>query len=352
MIATALVDSTALYAGSVDVLADNIDFNIAGLTKSFWQLTVDGLSYGAIYALVAIGYTLVYGVLRLINFAHSEIFMLGLFGQYVALMLLGFAPSGNVYNEGVAMTVVYLGLAMLFGMAVSGGAAVGLERVAYRPLRKRGAKPLVFLITAIGMSFVLQEFVHYVLPKIWPGLGGTNAQQPIKLVQPVEVFTVFGATVTNVTIVIIVAALLLTAATDMLINRSKFGRGIRAVAQDPDTATLMGISRERVIMLTFLIGGLLAGAAALLYALKIPSGIIYNGGFILGIKAFCAAVLGGIGNLRGALIGGLLLGVMENYGQVVFGTEWRDVVAFVLLIAVLMFRPTGILGESLGKVRV
>lgn len=352
MIATALVDGTALYAGGVDVLADNIDFNIEGLAKSFWQLTIDGLSYGAIYALVAIGYTLVYGVLRLINFAHSEIFMLGMFGQYVALMLLGFSPSGNVYNEGVVMTVVFLGLAMLFGMAVSGTAAVGLERVAYRPLRRRGAKPLVFLITAIGMSFVLQEFVHYVLPKIWPGLGGTNAQQPIKLVQPVEVFSIGGATVTNVTIVIIVAALLLTAATDMLINRSRFGRGIRAVAQDPDTATLMGVSRERVIMLTFLIGGILAGAAALLYALKIPSGIIYNGGFILGIKAFSAAVLGGIGNLRGALIGGLLLGVMENYGQVVFGTEWRDVVAFVLLIAVLMFRPTGILGESLGKVRV
>ncbi|MFF0817644.1 branched-chain amino acid ABC transporter permease [Rhodococcus sp. NPDC003318] len=337
---------------AVTLYASNIDFNIEGLAKSFWQLTIDGLSYGAIYALVAIGYTLVYGVLRLINFAHSEIFMLGLFGQYVALMLLGFAPSGNVYNEGVAMTVVYLGLAMLFGMAVSGTAAVGLERVAYRPLRRRGAKPLVFLITAIGMSFVIQEFVHYVLPKIWPGLGGTNAQQPIKLVQPVEVFSIRGASVTNVTIVIIVAALLLTALTDMLINRTKFGRGIRAVAQDPDTATLMGISRERIIMLTFLIGGLLAGAAALLYSLKIPSGIIYNGGFILGIKAFAAAVLGGIGNLRGALLGGLLLGVIENYGQVVFGTEWRDVVAFVLLVLVLMFRPTGILGESLGRVRV
>lgn len=346
------MSATLGVTDAVTLYSSNIDFNIEGLTKSFWQLTVDGLSYGAIYALVAIGYTLVYGVLRLINFAHSEIFMLGLFGQYVALMLLGFAPSGNVYNEGVAMTVVYLGLAMLFGMAVSGTAAVGLERVAYRPLRRRGAKPLVFLITAIGMSFVIQEFVHYVLPKIWPGLGGTNAQQPIKLVQPVEVFSIGGATVTNVTIVIIVAALLLTAATDMLINRTKFGRGIRAVAQDPDTATLMGISRERIIMLTFLIGGLLAGAAALLYALKIPSGIIYNGGFILGIKAFAAAVLGGIGNLRGALLGGLLLGVMENYGQVVFGTEWRDVVAFVLLILVLMFRPTGILGESLGRVRV
>ncbi|WP_027502016.1 branched-chain amino acid ABC transporter permease [Rhodococcus sp. UNC363MFTsu5.1] len=345
MIATSLAASATLYAG-------NIDFNIHGLTTSFWQLTIDGLSYGAIYALVAIGYTLVYGVLRLINFAHSEVFMLGMFGQYVALELLGFTPSGNAYNEGVVMTVVFLGLAMLFGMAVSGGAAVGLERVAYRPLRKRGAKPLTFLITAIGMSFVLQEFVHYVLPEIWPGLGGTNAQQPIKLVQPVEVFSIFGASVSNVTIVIIVAALLLTLVTDMIINRTKFGRGIRAVAQDPDTATLMGISRERVIMLTFLLGGILAGAAALLYTLKIPSGIIFNGGFILGIKAFSAAVLGGIGNLRGALLGGLLLGVMENYGQVVFGTEWRDVVAFVLLVVVLMFRPTGILGESLGRARV
>ncbi|MBP1159093.1 branched-chain amino acid transport system permease protein [Rhodococcus sp. PvR044] len=345
MIATSLAASATLYAG-------NIDFNIEGLTTSFWQLTIDGLSYGAIYALVAIGYTLVYGVLRLINFAHSEVFMLGMFGQYVALELLGFTPSGNAYNEGVVMTVVFLGLAMLFGMAVSGGAAVGLERVAYRPLRKRGAKPLTFLITAIGMSFVLQEFVHYVLPEIWPGLGGTNAQQPIKLVQPVEVFSIFGASVSNVTIVIIVAALLLTLVTDMIINRTKFGRGIRAVAQDPDTATLMGISRERVIMLTFLLGGILAGAAALLYTLKIPSGIIFNGGFILGIKAFSAAVLGGIGNLRGALLGGLLLGVMENYGQVLFGTEWRDVVAFVLLVVVLMFRPTGILGESLGRARV
>ncbi|MFH5211924.1 branched-chain amino acid ABC transporter permease [Antrihabitans spumae] len=345
MIATSFTDTASIYASSVD-------FNVSGLAKSFWQLTVDGLAYGAIYALVAIGYTLVYGVLRLINFAHSEIFMLGMFGQYVALELLGFAPSGNVYKEGLAMTVVFLGLAMIFGMAVSGGAAVALERVAYRPLRKRGAKPLVFLITAIGMSFVLQEFVHYVLPKIKPGLGGTNAQQPIKLVQQVEVFKIGSASVTNVTIVIIFSAIVLTVFTDLLINQTKFGRGIRAVAQDPNTATLMGISREKIIMFTFLLGGVLAGAAALLYTLKIPSGIIFNGGFILGIKAFAAAVLGGIGNLRGALLGGLLLGLMENYGQVLFGTEWRDVVAFVLLILVLMFRPTGILGESLGRARV
>jgi branched-chain amino acid transport system permease protein len=338
--------------GQISCLASDIGFNIDNLRDGFWQLTIDGLSWGAIYALVAVGYTLVFGVLRLINFAHSEIFMLGMFGAYFCLdMILGFSPSGNAYNKGVLLTVLYLGIAMLFAMLVSGTAAMGLEAVAYRPLRRRNARPLTFLITAIGMSFVLQEFVHFVLPKIIKGYGGSNAQQPIILVQPKSQFEVFGATVSNVTIVVVAAALLLAALTDIAINRTKFGRGIRAVAQDPTTATLMGVSRERIIMTTFLIGGLLAGAAALLYTLKVPQGIIYSGGFLLGIKAFSAAVLGGIGNLRGALLGGLILGIMENYGQAVFGTQWRDVVAFVLLVLVLLIRPTGILGESLGKAR-
>lgn len=334
-------------------LAANINFNLEGLKNGFWQLTIDGLSWGAIYALVAVGYTLVFGVLRLINFAHSEIFMLGMFGAYFCLdFILGFTPSGNAYNKGIALTVLYLAIAMLFAMLVSGSAAVGLEAVAYRPLRRRGARPLTFLITAIGMSFVLQEFVHFILPKIIKGYGGSNAQQPINLVQPKTQFEIFGASVSNVTLMIIGAALVFALLTDIAINRTKFGRGIRAVAQDPTTATLMGVSRERVIMLTFMIGGVLAGAAALLYILKVPQGIIYSGGFLLGIKAFSAAVLGGIGNLRGALLGGLILGVMENYGQAVFGTQWRDVVAFVLLVLVLLIRPTGILGESLGKARV
>ena len=350
LLVDAAISSTAA-SSTVTYEAATISFNVSGLASSFWQLTIDGLAYGSIYALIAVGYTLVYGVLKLINFAHSEIFMVGLFGQYVGLQLLGFAPSGNAYKEGILLTVVYLAVALLVGMVVSGAVAVGVERVAYRPLRKRGARPLVFLITAIGMSFVLQEFVHFVLPRLSPGLGGSNAQQPIKLVEPREQFSVFGGSVTNVTLIIVVAALFLAALTDVAINRTKFGRGIRAVAQDPATATLMGVSRERVIVLTFLLGGLLAGAAALLYTIKIPSGIIYSGGFILGIKAFSAAVLGGIGNLRGALLGGLLLGVMENYGQVLFGAQWRDVVAFVLLVGVLMVRPTGILGESLGKAR-
>lgn len=339
-------------------LAANINFDLHGLQDRFLQLTVDGLSWGAIYALVAVGYTLVFGVLRLINFAHSEIFMLGMFGAYFCLdVVLGFTPGGTTYDKGVALTVLYLGVAMLFAMLVSGSAAVGLEFIAYRPLRKRNARSLTFLITAIGMSFVLQEFVHFVLPKILKGYGGSNAQQPIKLVRPTVQFTLFEGTkfeavVTNVTLVIIGAALVIALLTDIAINRTKFGRGIRAVAQDPTTATLMGVSRERIIMRTFLIGGLLAGVAALLFTLKVPQGIIYSGGFLLGIKAFSAAVLGGIGNLRGALLGGLLLGIMENYGQAVFGTQWRDVVAFVLLVLVLLFRPTGILGESLGKARV
>lgn len=339
--------------GDTAVLASSIDFNPGGLIDGFWTLTVEGLTYGAIYALVAVGYTLVYGVLKLINFAHSEVFMFGMFGQYVVLVMLGFTPSGNTYDQGVALTLVYLLVAGVGAMAVSGGVALGLERVAYRPLRRRGARPLVFLITAIGMSFVLQQIVQYVLPQmpVEPRLGGSSAQPIISLVRPSTQFTIFGAQITNVTLVIIGAALALAVLVDLMINRTGFGRAIRAVAQDPDAATLMGVSKERVIMLTFLIGGLLAGAAALLYTLRLPSGIVYNGGFLLGIKAFCAAVLGGIGNIRGALLGGLILGVAENYGSILFGNQWKDVVAFVLLIVVLMFRPSGILGEKLGRAR-
>ena len=334
------------------ISAADIEFDVDALQDRFVSSTIDGLAWGAIYALVAVGYTLVFGVLRLINFAHSEIFMLGMFGAYFALdMVLGFAPRGDTYAVGIIATVWYLIVAAVFAMLVSGGAAVGLEAVAYRPLRKRNAKPLAFLITAIGVSFILQQFVLFILPRIIPGYGGPNAQQPIRLVEPAIQFRFFDAPVTNITLIIVISALAFALLADTAINRTKFGRGIRAVAQDPTTATLMGVSRERVIMLTFLIGGLLAGVAALLYTLKIPQGIVFYGGFVLGIKAFAAAVLGGIGNLRGALLGGLLLGVIENYGQALFGTLWRDVIAFGLLVLVLLIRPTGILGESLGKAR-
>src|SRR5258707_12784968 len=275
------LDRGAEYA----CLAANINFNLEGLRIGFWQLTIDGLAWGAIYALVAVGYTLVFGVLRLINFAHSEIFMLGMFGAYFALdVIMGFTPSGNAYNKGIALTILYLAIAMLFAMLVSGTAAVGLEFVAYRPLRRRNARSLTFLITAIGASFVMQEFVHFILPHIIKGYGGSNAQQPIILVQPKTQFTVFGATVTNVTIVIVAAALVLAVLTDIAINRTKFGRGIRAVAQDSTTATLMGVSRERIIKTTFLIGGLLAGSPPPLPRPEAPLALSYPSRILLGAQ--------------------------------------------------------------------
>jgi branched-chain amino acid transport system permease protein len=169
---------------------------------------------------------------------------------------------------------------------------------------------------------------------------------------PKPVFTLFGATVDSQQILIVVAAVAMMVIADQFVRRTRLGRGIRAVAQDPDTATLMGVDKERIIVITFIVGGLLAGAAAVFYVMKVPSGVIYNGGFILGIKAFTAAVLGGIGNIRGALVGGLLLGLIGNYGQILLGnSQWTDVVSFVVLVLILMVRPTGLLGSDLGKVR-
>lgn len=320
-----------------------ISFDVHGLAEQFWNNTVDGLAQGGIYALVALGYTLVYGVLKLINFAHSEVFVVGAFAAWLAFYALGFRAGGTPELSAIEI-IGFLAVAGLAAMAASGAVAVLLERVAYKPLRKRNAPRLVFLITAIGASFAIQQTLKLIF--------GLNPQPQIRLLQPHKVFDVFGAAVTNVYLVVFVAAILLWFVTDCFVNKTRLGRGIRAVAQDRDTATLMGVNSERVIIVTFLVGGLLAGAAALFYLMKIPQGAVYNGGFLLGIKAFTAAVLGGIGNLRGALVGGLLLGLVENYGQSLFGGEWKDIVAFVVLVVVLMFRPTGILGESLGKARV
>jgi branched-chain amino acid transport system permease protein len=309
----------------------------------FWANTIGGLEYGSIYALVALGYTLVYGVLKLLNFAHSEVFIYGAYATWFTFFLLGFRP-GPTPELPVGELIAYLVLAVIVAMLVSGTTALVLERVAYRPLRNRGAPRLAFLITAIGASLILQQILF-----LW---RGSNPEQAIRLLRPETLFNVGSASVQNLTVIIVVASVLMWIVADTFVNRTRFGRGIRAVAQDPDTAMLMGVNKERIIMLTFVVGGLLAGAAAVFYMMKIPQGAQYNGGFLLGLKAFAAAVLGGIGNLRGALLGGLLLGIIENHGQALFGGEWRDVVAFVVLVLVLMFRPTGILGESLGKARV
>jgi branched-chain amino acid transport system permease protein len=303
----------------------------------FWSSTVDGLTNGSIYALIALGYTLVYGVLRLINFAHSEIFMIGTFAALGALNLFNIDSP----QSGLALVGVLL-MMLAVAMAVSGGAAVLLERIAYRPLRKRGASRLAALISAIGASFFLQE-----LFAIWQGRDQVRLP---RVLNKDTWFNIGSGQVRNDKVLVFVAAIVMMIILERFVNTSRLGRGIRATAQDPDTAVLMGVNIDRVVMVTFLLGGMLAGAAAALYGVFFEL-TQYNVGFLLGIKAFTAAVLGGIGNIRGALIGGLVLGLIENYGASFFGTEWLDVVAFSVLVLVLMFRPTGILGENLQRAR-
>lgn len=325
------------------------------LIDNFFALTMTGLSLGAVYALVALGYTLVYGVLRLINFAHSEVFMYGTFAATWAVMLLG-GHSG----ASVPVVIGWILVMFIVAMTTSGLIAVGLERVAYRPLRKRNAPPLISLISAIGASFVLAELMG-LRDKLagfagldrtlnaYVGQARNNVSLPEILTQT-PVFTLVDYQVTNVDILVFLSAIAMMVVLDQFVKRSRLGRGIRAVAQDPEAAALMGVNRDRVIQVTFLVGGVMAGAAAVLYLLRL--GITrYDAGFLLGVKAFTAAVLGGIGNLRGALLGGFILGLAENYGSALVGTQWKDVVAFVLLVVILLVRPTGLLGESLGRTR-
>lgn len=317
-----------------------VTFNVQALVQNFWPSTFDGITYGAIYGLVALGYTLVYGVLNLINFAHSEVFIMGCYGVVFVLTALGFGPNPPVIS--IWAVIGDLLLALMVGMIFSALTAFLLERIAYRPLRRRNAPRLAFLITAIGASFAIQYTLF-----VW---RGAQPEPAVTMFVPQPIFDVGGTIIDSQQLTIVIAAVILMIATDLFIRRSRTGRGIRAVAQSPDTATLMGVSRERVIVITFVIGGLLAGAAALFYVMKIPSGVQYNGGFVLGIQAFAAAVLGGIGNIRGALLGGLILGMIGNYGADLLGnSQWTQVVAFVVLVLVLIIRPEGILGTSLGR---
>ena len=310
----------------------------------FWPSTVNGLVLGSVYALIALGYTLVYGVLRLINFAHADIFMLATFGSFIAIGMLGIG-KGVQYQTGLVL-IGTLALCMVFSMAIGGGGAVALEFLAYRPLRRRNAPRLVFLISAIGASFAISEAMGQWGPK------SRDEYTVPKLLRTTRLFNIFSARVQNTYAIVFVSALVMMFALFLFVNRTRTGRGIRAVAQDPDTSKLMGVNVDRIIVVTFLVGGIMAGGAAFLYE-------IYNGhtrntlGFLLGIKAFTAAVLGGIGNIRGALLGGLLLGVIEQYGTSLFGSDQNmgNVTAFVVLVLVLMVRPTGLLGESLGRSR-
>lgn len=291
---------------------------------------------------MSLGYTLVYGVLRLINFAHSEVFMIGTFGALFATQWLGIAPNKGAVHTGLGLVGV-LAVCLVVSMAFSGGAAVILERVAYRPLRKRHATRLAALISAIGASLAMQEAFA-----LW---RGRDFEAFPRVLKKTSLATFNGADIRSDKVLILVSAIVMMVLLDRFVGLTKIGRGIRAVAQDPETASLMGVDIDRVVTITFLLGGIMAGGAGLLHIVYLEN-TKYDIGALLGIKAFAAAVLGGIGNLRGALLGGLLLGVMENYGAAFFGTQWKDVVAFVLLVVVLLVRPTGLLGERLGRARV
>lgn len=305
------------------------------LTQHFWQFLVPGITLGSLYALIAIGYTLVYGVLQLINFAHSEVFMSGGFaGLFVAQALVG----GSSVPHG-ASSVLYMLACLFTGAAAGGCVAFLLERVAYRPLRRRNAPKLVYLITAIGASI----FLFNLAGKLF-GRDKTNIPE---LYTDSVVFRLFGAQVRVQQLVIVAVAVSMMVLLDTVVSRTKLGAGIRAVAQDAQTASLMGVNINRVISQTFVIGGLLGGAAGFLFGSYLN--VHYQMGFLPGIKAFAAAVLGGIGNIRGAMLGGLLLGIVESLSQSCMSSQWIDVIAFIVLILVLMFRPTGILGQRLGR---
>lgn len=321
------------------------------------QVLIDGVTIGFVYAAIALGYTMVYGVLEFINFAHSEIFAIGAFvGVEVLIALQG---AGLLNSSSNLVAYLWLSLAILLGMASAGLLAILVEMSAYRPLRH--APRLVPLISAIGVSFFLQDAIRLVesvttgqFHRIIPTFG--NFDDRFSLARG----SISGATVDlNIqvkSVWVIVAAIMMVVGLNYLVNATKLGKAIRSVAQDQATASLMGINVNRIISLTFLIGGALGGAAGVLYALKFTR-IDPFVGFFPGIKAFTAAVLGGIGNITGALLGGIVLGMLETFAGSylnvftlgAFGAEYKDILAFGILILVLIFRPSGLLGEQVGQ---
>ena len=318
------------------------------------QVLLNGITLGFVYATIALGYTMVYGVLEFINFAHSEIFMVG---GVVGVELLIFLESKGMLTTATGLApYLYVALAILLGMVASGLLAGLVERIAYRPLR--GAPRLVPLISAIGVSFFLQDAVRFILSittgqfnVIIPVFG--QFDEFIKLYQPASGGPI---QIQIKSVIVIGVAVAMLMGLNYLVNGTKIGKAIRAVAQDRPTASLMGIDVNFIIAATFLIGGALGGAAGLLYALKFTRLDPFVG-FFPGLKAFTAAVLGGIGNLTGALLGGLVLGLLESFGgsylsiftNGAFGAEYKDILAFAILILVLIFRPSGLLGQQAGQ---
>lgn len=310
---------------------------------TWMRFAISGIVLGSVYAVIALGYTLVYGILFMINFAHGDVMMLGAFAGYFTLETLN---GAGILNRSLASSIFSIIAAFVVGMLVATLIAIALERMAYRPLRK--APRLVPLISAIGASLFLQNLAQlmfgaarhrYTNPEMIKHNTGWNL-----LVSGKEVLITYTGVLTFALSVLLMIGLYI------LVQRTKMGKAMRAVAEDKEIAALMGIDVDRVIANTFAISGALAGAAGVMWGLHM--GIIYHFvGFIPGIKAFTAAVLGGIGNVPGAMLGGLTLGIMEAMGPAALGIPFqlKDVLAFSILVLALIFRPTGLLGEVLAE---
>src|SRR5271166_6578071 len=308
----------------------------------WFEFLVFGVTIGSVYALVALGYTMVYGVLRLINFAHGDIMMSGAFAGYFAAS--AFERSGFLASNPVLAVLGTLAVSII----VSTGIAVLSERIAYRPFRNvRGLAPL---ITAIGVSFFLEQTFR--------GLFGASVKSYPDLHWKVASFSLGGFSIPKIDLVVVGCALISMIVLYAIIHRTKMGTAIRAVSEDKDAAALMGIDVDKVVVFTFMLGGAMAGIAGVFYAFVFKQVYFYMG-FTPGIKAFGAAVLGGIGSVPGAMLGGLYLGIVESVGPALFldgigipaPYQLRDLIAFTLLIMVLIFRPYGILGERMAKKR-
>lgn len=298
----------------------------------FLQQMVNGVTLGSVYALLALGYTMVYGILELINFAHGEIYMLG---AYIGILSLGvFTVWGWTQSAPLLSVIAAVALAALYCSAV--GAT--MERVAYRPLRR--AHRLTPLISAIGVSILLQNVVMLTQgsgDKVFPAFAG-----------PSTTYAIGDATITNLQLAIMGISAGLMAGLHLVIRRTRLGLAMRATAQDPKMASLVGVPIDRVITATFVIGSTLAAVAGVMVAMYY--GVVnFFIGYVAGIKAFTAAVLGGIGNIPGAMVGGVVLGIAEGLGAAYISNEYKDVIAFVILILVLLIRPTGLMGERIPE---
>ncbi|MEI7778671.1 MAG: branched-chain amino acid ABC transporter permease [Actinomycetes bacterium] len=293
------------------------------------QQLANGVVLGALYGLIALGYTMVYGIIQLINFAHGEIFMVGAFGSLFTWDFILGKPTSPW-----SIPLILIG-----GVVAAVGVAVLMERFAYRPLRN--APRLAPLITAIGVSVFLQESVRLFYP------GGRQAQLIFPQLISGPPVHIGSVEIDRPSIFILVVAIICMVGLDAFVQRSRTGRAMRATAQDPDTARLMGINTDRIIVTAFVLGAALAAVAGMSWGLKYGF-VVFDIGFLAGLKAFTAAVLGGIGNLRGAVLGGFILGIVEAMATQFFGQSWKDVSAFVILILVLILRPQGLLGERVA----